>query len=331
MKKFLLVLGTLLVSVLLFSCNTPKVAEDDLPEVNPLALIDQDLSIYVYVPVQAHKELVTDIMQAEIPSISKKDAMRIVEQLDELYAGLGTVKDRSKLQMATTGDFPKAAIKLLLTEKNGWTSYDYSAPSSQSALQMNYPNKFKVYSTQETKYNMSFCSQGLMTFAAELEPMLDLYALRPNPPATPYADFLIQKAAVFGKAGLKNILFYISRPGQYVKSMVGADITFGMKDSYGYLEYVPDPKNPEVYSNYYSLNLYITLDKSNQMRALISALRLAMGLMGGEVIQFDENTILIKNMEVNEKDVIDLFTRDPVTGKHFKVDGDSIIKESKNK
>lgn len=321
MKKSAFLITVALLSAVMFSCKTLTKDEVDLPEVDPLALLDTDSSIYVHVPVQSHVELVTDMVVAEIPGISAKDASTIVSQLDQLYAGLGTVKDRSRLQMASTGDFPAGAIKLIMTEKNGWKSSAYTAPSSPEALEKLYPNQFTAYTTAETPYKLSFCSQHEVALAVDVNPLLDQYALRPEAPETKYVKYLEQENPD------NNILFYITRPGQYVKALVGSVITVGLDDSYGSLVYVPNPKNPDVYSKNYSLNLYLTLSQSKQAKTLVSALKLALGLMSGTVTQIDERTIAILDMEVNERDVINLFTRDPVTGKHFKVVGDKVIKQ----
>ncbi len=333
MRKINLFFGFLILFFVpaFFSCNTSKVINTSLDEVHPLALLNQDFSIYMYLPVQHHKELFNDIILAEIPSLSKSDAEKISNQINNLYAGLGTVKDRSKLQMACDGDFPSIAVKMVFKEKNGWSGKNYLAKSSQEALEKNYPNEFTIFYSNETNYKISFCSENLLSLASDIEPMLENYAIRPALPETKYAKYLTENQEENLSGEKENILFYISRPGQYVKALLGSSITMGLGEAYGYLEYLPNQKKADEYSGKYSLNIYLSLSKAAHMKAFLSGLKLAMGMMGGEIRQIDEKTVGLFNLEVTEKSIINLITRDPITGKHFKVDGENIIKESKGK
>ena len=61
--------------------------------------------------------------------------------------------------------------------------------------------------------------------------------------------------------------------------------------------------------------------------AFRSVLSLSFGMMGAKITQIDDFTIEISDVEITQKQIEDLFMRDPVTGKHFKVVGDKIIKE----
>ena len=54
-------------------------------------------------------------------------------------------------------------------------------------------------------------------------------------------------------------------------------------------------------------------------------------MMGGSVRQTDDQTLLLSGIEVTEKQIKDLFMRDPITGKHYRVVGEEVIEESVKK
>lgn len=314
----------LLCTCMFTSCKTPPVNEEeeeeiDLEEVHPLALLQTDASIYVSLPVKENKQLVTDVLLAEMPGMSKNDAATIVNQLDTIYGGLGTIKDRSRLEVAGTGDFPPFALKMVLTEKNGWTKESYEADSNAECKALKYPYKFKYYWRDDSDFQITFPSKRIVVVGEDLAPALEEYAIRPEMPDTEYARWITEDDG--------QVKFYITRPGQYLRQMIGAQINIATNSAYGWIEYVPNKKNPTAYSGTYSLNFFLTVTKKGQMKALVSGIKLAMGMLGGNVEQYNDSTIFISDMEVMEEDIINLFTRDPVTGKHFRVEGDSIIKE----
>ena len=117
MKRFS-VGAALLAAILFAGCKSAKLA--DLQPVDPLSVLSSDSSIYVYVPVPKHQELTKSILCAQIPGLSEKDAGTIVGRISALYAGIGTVSDRSRVELAALGSYPKIAIDNILTRKNGW-------------------------------------------------------------------------------------------------------------------------------------------------------------------------------------------------------------------
>ena len=99
MKKTVFLSALCLSLSALFFEGCKSSPEGAVIQVHPLALISEDLSIYVNVPVQYHRELTARLLTADVPSISQKDAESLASRIGNLYAGLGTVKDRSYLEM----------------------------------------------------------------------------------------------------------------------------------------------------------------------------------------------------------------------------------------
>ena len=316
-KTVAVLAGLILLSFSFFGCKSTPVKEG-LQEVNPLALLETDSSIYVRVPVSSHVELVTGILTSVMPSIKESDAKLLANHIDELYAGLGTVQDRSRLQVSALGDFPSIAVRSVCTEKNGWKKSTYEAVSDENALSLEYPNLFTVYSRTDSDFKLSFCSGEVVACAQKINPLLEEYAKRSSVPQTDYARWISKDD--------DDLYFYITRPGQYLRNLIGQTVTIGCENIYGSLTYEPSSKSSE-YSGNYRLSFYITLSQPRTMRAMLSMLELSMLMLDGEVEQIDSSTIRVYNLLVTEKEISDLFTRDPVTGKHFKVVGDSIITE----
>lgn len=54
-------------------------------------------------------------------------------------------------------------------------------------------------------------------------------------------------------------------------------------------------------------------------------------MTGGAVEQTDDFTLRISGIEISENKIEELFLRDPITGKHYKVVDDKVIEESVKK
>ncbi|MBQ5490650.1 MAG: hypothetical protein IIT68_01165 [Treponema sp.] len=317
----------LVLSLALTACQTteeqPEVpaapAKPALKEVHPLSLLADDFSIYVGVPVKYHQQLVADIICAEIPNLSKKDALTVVKQINVLYAGLGTVADRSLLEIAAGGTIPSLAQSAIFTQNNGWISQVYRAQSTPEALKKGYPNEFKYYRRRDTRFQVGIPSQKIITVARDLAPLFENYAVREEPLETNYNEWV----DLTRNAG-QDIRFYITKPGQYLRNLLGSDI-LGSNEVFGYLTYKPDASNPSAYSGNYVLTFDLRCNTSRTAKTLFAALQLSLGLMGGNISMRDDTTLEVSGLEITEKKLIDLFTRDPITGKHFEVNADGTV------
>lgn len=317
MKKAFLVCFGILIFVVA-GCKTtsvPKVQE--VPEkeknVHPLSLISEDMSIYMSVPVEHHKDLVGKILGSIMDGVSPEAASSICSRTGKLYSGLGTLKDRSVLETAAWHNIPKFALNQVLNSKHGFEKETVSFESES----------FDKFKSAYADFEVSFPSSKIYCFAQNLNPLLEKYASDSEVLNTEYNNWITQES--------NDILFYITRPGQYLRSLIGQSISIGTDKIYGKLAYMPDRKSPDRYSGKYYLSFYIHMTNKRSVTVLNALLSLSFAMMGGSVSQTDEYTLLLSNIEVADRQIIDLFTRDPITGKHYKVVGDEVIEESYKK
>ncbi|MBQ0040070.1 MAG: hypothetical protein KBS64_06560 [Treponema sp.] len=312
MKKIFNVL-TVLLFVLLAGCKTAKVEEPVETDVHPLALLSDDLSIYMSVPVKEYEPLVTKIVCSIMDGIKEADAKAICERTDVLYSGLGTLKDRSHLETASLTSVPKIAVNSIMTKKNGFEKTKVTFDDKELV-------KFK---SEKSPFEVAFPSTKMLCFSQNIDPLLQRFANEEEVKDTAYNQWVGQSSS--------DILFYITRPGQYLRSLIGQTVNVGADHIYGNLKYRPDPKKPGQYSGRYTLNFYIHLSNKKAASALRALLSLSFSMLGGQVDQTDADTLYLSDIEVTEKQIIELFTRDPITGKHYRVVGEEVIEESVKK
>ena len=321
MKKTVFLSALCLSLSALFFEGCKSSPEGAVIQVHPLALISEDLSIYVNVPVQYHRELTARLLTAEVPSISQKDAESLASRIGNLYAGLGTVKDRSYLEMSCDAEIPGIARKSVFSKKNGLTSSSYNAVVTAQENELPLTENFTIYSRSDMDFDLSFAGENILCVSKKINPMLDRATVRASVPQTDYAEWINRES--------RDILFYITRSGQYLNSLLGGKVTVSSDYVYGTIAYRPNPKKPGEYSGVYDLTFCVHLKDRRMVQAFKSMLSLSFALLDGEVKQIDEYTVQVSGAEISAKQIEDLFTRDPITGKHYRVVGEHIITESK--
>ncbi len=285
----------------------------ELEEVDPLALLGNDFSIYTFIPAGKHKDLTVALLMEEIENLAEADAKLIAKRIDGLYFGLGTVSDRSRLEAVASGYIPTIGVKTTFTKKSGWIQTEYKAVSNEKALKLRYPNEFTYYSHDECLYDLCFFTQQIFGIAQDLSPVMEKYAIRPEPEDTMYNKWISQES--------DDILFYITRPGQYLRTLIGASITSDTDYSYGRIIQVKDEN--------YSMTINIHVKDEESVDSLKSSIKLAFGLMDVSLTQPEKNMLRISGIDVSQAQVVNLFTRDPITGKHYRVQGDEVIEEAR--
>lgn len=278
--------------------STPK---EELPEVHPLALLDEQSSVYVSIPVQKHTQFVADILTSEMTNISKQDALKVANQLEILYAGISTVKDRKRIQIASVGSFPKIALKTILKEKNGWNKNEYTAPSNPECIAMHYPNEFTFYTRTDTDFELCFPSEKMITVSRAVSPLLDQYALRPTYVENDQNKWIAQQS--------EDVLFFITKPGQYLRGLIGQPIEIGCDFIKGKIVYVPNKKDASAYSGNYKLTFDVRATNGRARKILFNLLSLSLGMTDADVVITDENTVTVNELSITEKEILSLFTR----------------------
>lgn len=311
-KRWMLSFSAAVFVFFLAGCKTSNVSAPEEPEtqVHPLALLSDDLSIYMSVPVKEHKSLVTKLICAVSGGVSEENAAKLCDRTDMLYSGLGTVKDRSFLETASYTSVPKFAVGQIMTKKNGF----------EKKLVHVADRDMVKYSSLVSPFEVAFPSTKILCFSQSLDPMLERFALVEEIKDNPQNNWIGQDS--------KDILFYITRPGQYLRNLIGSSISIGTDAVYGSLKYKEDPRKPGQYSGRYELSFYIHLTNKKAAGALKGLLSLSFSMMGGSVVQTDAETLYLSGIEVTDNQIGELFMRDPITGKHYKVVGDEVIEES---
>lgn len=314
MKKFqVFAFVSVFLLALLAGCKSAKVEEEPEAYIHPLALLSDDLSIYMSVPVKEHKELVTAIVTSMMNGLSAENAAKICDRTDVMYTGLGKIDDRSFLETVSWTKIPAFAVNSIMTRKNGFNKETVEFAEGSVSK----------YKSLESGFEVAFPTTKVLCFSRNINPMLEKFIKQEEIKETEYNNWINRES--------KDILFYITRPGQYLRNLIGQSINIGTDKIYGSLSYKADPKKPDQYSGRYNLSFYIHLTNKKAAAALRGLLSLSFSMMGGSVGQTDDQTLFLSGIEVTEKQIKDLFMRAPITGKHYRVVGEEVIEESVKK
>lgn len=295
----------------------PEVAEEESDyvaptDLNPVALLSTDSSIYARLPAQKHVALVQDILKEEIPNIQPGDIQLITSRLGIVWTGQGTVQDRSRTELIATGSIPSVALSGSLTKAKGWTRTKYTAESTKKAMALGYENEFRYYSHPDTMFKISLMYKDLLGLAGNIEPLLDRCAVHQELEDTRCTRWISQES--------DDILFFITRPGQYLRNMIGDTINISTDYIYGSLKLTA--------SGDYSMVMNMHISDARTIPALKSLLTIAFGLTGGTVSQADGETLLVSGVPLTRKQIVGVITRDPITGKHYNVVDGKVTEEN---
>ncbi len=317
-----------LVAVFLVGCllsckTTPKNTEGVVTdggdyvaptELNPIALLSDGYSVYARLPAQHHLALTKEILREEIPNIQDGDVNLISNRLDIVWAAQGTEEDRSKTELIASGSIPSIALSGSLTKSRGWTKTKYSAPTTSKAKTLGYNNQFVYFGHPDTEFKISLLYKDLLGLAADIAPLLDRAAVHEVLAKNARNEWISRES--------EDILFFITRPQQYLHNLLGDTLTIPTDYIWGSLKYLSDEE--------YDMMMFMHISSPKTMPALRSMLTLAFAFLGGRVEQTDEETLVVTGVPVTQRQIVDTITRDPVTGEHFKVVNEKDIEEDEN-
>ena len=150
------------IAVLLFvGCKSSKV-EIEVQNVDPLSLLEENSSIYMSVPASKNQELVSKILCSKISGLAEKDARAIAARTEILYAGLGTVDDRSRLQIVSETSIPRIVVQSSLSKKNGW----------EKSFVSYYEKVFEKFTHASDGFQASFPSSNLVCASQNVDLLL---------------------------------------------------------------------------------------------------------------------------------------------------------------
>ncbi len=303
--------------VILFDgCKSSEIQENE--RLHPLALLSEDSSIYLNVPSSSHVPLVAEILCEQLNSLSYENAELAAKKINNLYVGLGTVKDRSRLEVCADVDIPQIAVKKIFSKKNGWKNKNLLLEKTN--LESPYKNLFTVFYRDDSDFKIAFPEQKTFFLAEEIDPSLQKYADGMQLNSNFQNGYLSQKST--------DILFYITRPGQYLRNLIGIQ-SRGIDFVYGSLSYVPNRKKLDEYSGLYELKINLHLADKRTMSVFKNLLSVSVGMMGAKIEQKDEQLLELSQIEVSKNQIKNMLSRESISAKHFRVDGEKIIKENK--
>ena len=160
----------------------------------------------------------------------------------------------------------------------------------------------------KTKY------KDLLGLAADIAPLLDRAAVHEVLAKNARNEWISRES--------EDILFFITRPQQYLHNLLGDTLTIPTDYIWGSLKYLSDEE--------YDMMMFMHISSPKTMPALRSMLTLAFAFLGGRVEQTDEETLVVTGVPVTQRQIVDTITRDPVTGEHFKVVNEKDIEEDEN-
>lgn len=303
MKKAVFTAVLFICSAVFFGCKSSERVQPEPVEL--LALLDEDSSIYMSIPASKNAALVSRLLCSRISGLSEKDARLIAERTDSLYAGLGTVGDRSRIQVVSDTSVPKIALNSALSKKNGW---------KKSAVSYGVFT-FEKFTQDSGSFELAVSPFSIFCAAQDVEPLLRNYASRTAADDTAWNSWIGEET--------DEIRFFITKPGQYLRGLIGQSVS-GVESVYGSLRQKAEEKPAESYV----MSFYMRLADSRAVPALRALLGLSFAMAGGSVSQTDSYTLMLSGVEVSASQIESLFSRDPITGKHYKVEGDAVIEES---
>ncbi len=254
-----------------------------------LAVLDQDSSLYVAVPVKYHTELVSSLISKNT-GLASNTASTIAGRIENLYLGIGCPDDSSRIQIAADGSFPSFAVGMALSKGNGWSKKTYTAESTE-ALDAGWPNSFPYYTGTSFPYKISFPTQKEMVVAKKIGPMLENYASRLDSTLLDYYSFVNLDGNT-----TRDILFYAGDPSRFAAGLISEMAATWFVSA--------DGKISRLQSGDYSLSARLHFADRNRKKVVVALMSLA----GIPVNDVDETAVFVSNIKVSKKQIESLVT-----------------------
>ncbi len=289
MRKYSLYGAVAACVALFFGCaSAPQPAA-----VDPLALIDRDAALYLYIPAQSHLPLVTKAL-ARIGGMDEKDAEKIAARTQTIYIAEESTRTRSLLQLAATGSFPAAMAKFALTPRSGWLP--------QTAEGLSFPYTYYKNTLSQVQVSLPSSANALVSYA--VEPQLALYdAALAAPDAGGIPDGFDRSAYEFLTTGNPDdIRFYERKADSFFQDIVGVNLRLPLSAVSGVLEH---SKKTDT-SYYVTLMLDVAEASATpaKMKALLSSIKIALFGIPAKVTQTGTRRITIVDLEISKETLL---------------------------
>ncbi len=276
---------------LTFSCKS-------LPEpeaVEPLALIDRDAALYMYIPVQAHLPLVTATL-VRMTNMNEKDAERIASRTETVYIAEETTKKRQVFQLSAKGSYPLKYVTKALVPENGWTP--------QVTENLSLPHSY--YKNPQTQIEVALPSSENALVSYHVEPQLGQYeeavqakanALVDATPVNAMPEGFDKKVYEFLTAGSNaEIRFYERKADAFLQNMLGTDLKLPLKSVAGTLA------NAKKTDSEYDAKVILEVADATpaKIKALLAGLKIALFPMPAKIQQTGVSYITISDISLSK-------------------------------
>lgn len=288
---FLAIASCVLLSLNVTSC---KSAEQAIPEVDPLSVLEEDSSIYFRIPVAKHTEFVKSLMCNFVPGLTEENADLIVPKITTLCAGIGSDDDSSRVQLSADGYISPLSVKVVITEKNGWTSNKADVSGSIATISVPYT----YYTRSDTEYQLSLPSLKNLVLAENVEPLLSRYndqlsAINSTGFVQTPSDNWTSTTYEWMTTASDDIRFCVLKPQAFLAGLLGTEMRFALVCARGSFA--------ELENGTYNLSLELEF----QSTLVVKAAQLALNLLYGKTASISSESTIIKIADIN-------FTQDQI-------------------
>lgn len=276
-------------AALLFGCaSAPRPAA-----VDPLALIDRDAALYLYVPAQSHLPLVTKAL-ARIGGMDEKDAEKIAARTQTVYIAEESTRARTLFQLVAVGSFPATIAKIAFTPRNGWLP--------QTAEGLSLPYTYYKNTVSQVQVALPSSANALVSYA--VEPQLALYdaALAVSDAGGIPVGFDVAAYEFLTTGNPDDIRFYERKADAFFQDIVGVNLRLPLSAVSGVLEH-----SKKTDSSYYVTLMLDVAEASAtpaKMKALLSSIKIALFGIPAKVTQTGARRITIVDLEISKETLL---------------------------
>ncbi len=245
------------------ACQSSKFVEND---VDPLALLDWDCFLYISIPVQANKDFAVSAV-SKLAGLSSSDSQQVVKHLSNVYVATNLI---GKMQLVSSGVFPKNAVKLALNEKSGWS-------------QVPYENR-TYFTRQKSRLQFSIPSSNVCCVSNDIPSMLNRFNSLALPDKVNTGN--TEKALLIDEKTFKiltqnqkgEISFYAPVAKNFLRKFLGTEVPFGVNSLSGTLTQLSGSKS-------FGLKLVVELSDPRTVKAACAALKIALFPVPAKIMQ----------------------------------------------
>lgn len=261
---------------------------------DPLALIDRDAALYLYIPVQSHLPFVTSTL-VRMTGMNEKDAERIASRTEAVYIAEETSRKRQLFQLSAKGSYPLKYVTKALVPEYGWLP--------QVTEKLSLPHAY--YKNPQTQIEVALPSSSNALVSYQVEPQLALYEESlgagntpdPAPVANAMPEGFDKKVYEFLTAGSSTeIRFYERKADAFLQNMLGTDLKLPLKSVAGTLA------NAKKTDSEYDAKVMLQVADATpaKIKALVAGLKIALFPMPAKIQQTGTDYITISDISLSK-------------------------------